>query len=257
MIANYHTHTKWCRHAKGEAEDYIKEAIGLGLKEIAITDHVPHIDNSDPGRMMWEEFEAFNQKLDEAIEKYQDQITIYKGFECEYYPEALDFYKKCINDYGYEIMILGQHRCGKDRYYNAFSNMDETALKIYADTVCEGLKSGLFSFLAHPDVFLFSYPQWDKHAENALRQIYQTCEELKIPVEINGFGYYAGRPYPSTDALKISKEYQLTYMINTDAHRPELLYTEKTKELEQLIKDMGIEVLDYLPKERHITKAIR
>lgn len=256
MIANYHTHTKWCRHAKGEAEDYIQEAIRLGLKEIAITDHVPHIDNSDPARMSWEEFEAFNQKLDETIEKYQDQITIYKGFECEYYPEALDFYKKCINDYGYTIMVLGQHRCGKDRYYNAFSNMDETALKIYADTVCEALNSGLFSFLAHPDVFLFSYPQWDKHAENALRQIYQTCEKLNIPVEINGFGYQSGRPYPSMDALNISKEYKLSYLINTDAHRPELLYTEKTKELEQHIKDMGIEVLDYLPKERHITKVI-
>ena len=124
MIANYHTHTRWCNHAKGEAEDYIKEAIRLGLKEIAMTDHVPHIDNTDPARMKWEEFDAYNQLLDEAIAKYKDQITIYKGFECEYYPEALDFYKKLINEYGYTVMVLGQHRCGPDRYYNAFTNMN-------------------------------------------------------------------------------------------------------------------------------------
>lgn len=255
MIANYHTHTKWCRHAKGEAEDYIKEAIRLGLKEIAITDHVPHIDNSDPSRMRWEEFEAFNQLLDEAIEKYKDQITIYKGFECEYYPDALEFYRKCINDYGYTVMVLGQHRCGKDRYYNVFSNIDETGLSIYADTVCDALRSGLFSYLAHPDVFLFSYPSWDEHCTKAMRQIFSVCEELNIPVEINGYGYQSSRPYPSKEAFQLSKEYQLTYLINTDAHRPENVYTEKTKELEELVKSMGLTVLSTLPKERHIVKA--
>ena len=42
MIANYHTHTRWCRHADGEIEDYIREALRRGLKALAITDHVPH-----------------------------------------------------------------------------------------------------------------------------------------------------------------------------------------------------------------------
>lgn len=255
MLANYHTHTRWCNHAKGEAEDYIKEAIRLGLKEIAITDHVPHIDNSDPARMRWEEFDAFNKLLDETIEKYKDQIVIYKGFECEYFPEALDFYKKLINDYGYRVMVLGQHRCGENRFYNAFSNMDREALEIYEKTVCEALRSGLFSFLAHPDVFLFSYPSFDKHAERALRNIYKTCEELKIPIEINGFGYHSGRPYPSFEALKISKEYKLTYLINSDAHRPELIYTGKMKDLEETVKFLGITVTKLLPRNRLRTSA--
>ena len=39
MIANYHTHTRWCRHADGEIEDYIQEALRRGLKALAITDH--------------------------------------------------------------------------------------------------------------------------------------------------------------------------------------------------------------------------
>ena len=56
MIANYHTHTRWCRHADGEIEDYIREALRRGLKALAITDHVPHRGNFDPRRMQWEEF---------------------------------------------------------------------------------------------------------------------------------------------------------------------------------------------------------
>ena len=252
MIANYHTHTRWCNHAKGEAEDYIKEAIRLGLKEIAMTDHVPHIDNTDPARMKWEEFDAYNQLLDEAIAKYKDQITIYKGFECEYYPEALDFYKKLINEYGYTVMVLGQHRCGPDRYYNAFTNMNKEALEIYTKTVCDALHSGMFSFVAHPDVFLFSYPKFDQHAEKALRTIYKTCEELNIPIEINGFGYHADRPYPNLEALKISKEYKLPYLINSDAHRPELINTDKMRELEETVAFLGSKVTQTLPEERHI-----
>lgn len=255
MIANYHTHTKWCNHAKGEAEDYIKEAIRLGLKEIAITDHVPHQDNRDPSRMKWEEFEEYNRLLDEAIEKYKDQITIYKGFECEYAPEALDFYRKLINEYNCQIMVLGQHFCGDRRYYNAFYNMDENGLSIYADTVCEALESELFSFLAHPDVVLYSYPQWDKHCEKAMRQIFKTCERLQIPIEINGLGFRTNRPYPNWEMLNISKEYKLTYLINSDAHTPDGLYPNKLLELEERAKSMGLHILDILPNERRITKA--
>jgi hypothetical protein len=32
MIANYHTHTRWCRHGTGEIEDYISEAFNKGLE---------------------------------------------------------------------------------------------------------------------------------------------------------------------------------------------------------------------------------
>ena len=37
MIANYHTHTRWCRHAEGEIEDYIQEAVRKGLKAVIFT----------------------------------------------------------------------------------------------------------------------------------------------------------------------------------------------------------------------------
>ena len=99
MIANYHTHTRWCRHATGEIEDYIQEAVRKGLRAVAITEHVPHSQNFDPRRMQWEEFPAYNAELDRLIEKYQDQIHVIKGFECEYYPFALENYKMFMEHY--------------------------------------------------------------------------------------------------------------------------------------------------------------
>ena len=43
MIANYHTHNRWCKHAVGEIEDYVKVALDENFVELAITDHVPHL----------------------------------------------------------------------------------------------------------------------------------------------------------------------------------------------------------------------
>ena len=37
---NYHTHTYRCGHAVGNDEDYVLEAIGLGLQTLGFSDHV-------------------------------------------------------------------------------------------------------------------------------------------------------------------------------------------------------------------------
>ncbi|HOA64173.1 MAG TPA: PHP domain-containing protein, partial [Bacilli bacterium] len=84
ITSNYHTHTYLCRHAQGKPEDYIKRAIEVGYKEIGISDHGPIFSNSLK-RMSLDEFhQIYLKELNEAIEKYQYQITIYKGLEVEY-----------------------------------------------------------------------------------------------------------------------------------------------------------------------------
>ncbi len=41
FIANYHTHTKRCRHAVGEDREYVEAAIEAGLKVLGFSDHTP------------------------------------------------------------------------------------------------------------------------------------------------------------------------------------------------------------------------
>lgn len=247
MIANYHTHTRWCNHGTGEIEDYIKVAIEAGLKEIAITEHVPRKDNRDPSRMRWEEFEAYNKELDAAIEKYKSQIKVIKGFECEYYPTDMKQYERFRDVYGYKIFVLGQHT-NKARTIDNFEPKNKEALACYADEVCEGLETGLFTFVAHPDLVLQGYNQgkWDEHCEKVMRQIFATCERLNIPVELNANGLRSRRRYPDMDAWKLSKEYNLRYLINSDAHRPEFLYDDAVRELEARAQYLGIEITSVL-----------
>lgn len=146
MRANYHTHTRWCKHGKGEIEDFIEAALLLGMEEIAITEHVPHKDNLDKCRLQWEELEAYDSALNRAIEVYKGKISVRKGFECEYYPECLEEYRMLKNDLGYEFFFLGQHRSGPNREVDNFKTKTAKDMLLYADEVCKGLNSGYFRF---------------------------------------------------------------------------------------------------------------
>ena len=245
MQANYHTHTRWCHHATGEIEDYIIEAMRLGFEELAITEHVPHRDNLDPKRIQWEDFQAYDTALNSAIEKYGDKIHIIKGFECEYYPEEMESYQMFRDKYGYELMILGQHRCGPHREIDNFGTKGAGELMIYASEVTRGLKTGFFDFLAHPDLPLQGYigGAWDVHCELAMRKIYSVCEEYHIPIEINGNGLRGGKVYPSREAFRLSKEYNLQYLVNSDAHHAEFLYDDVIRSAEQFAEELGLPVL--------------
>ena len=251
MKANYHTHTRWCRHGSGEIGDYVREAIRLGFQEIAVTEHVPHRDNIDQKRMQWEEFPAYDRDFERVIASYGSQIRILKGFECEYYPEELPWYEKAQKEYGYELLILGQHRCGKNREYDQFRRDKQPFVcKQYADEVCEGLETGLFTFLAHPDLGIYRYHEdrWDDFCEEIMRQIFTCCEKNHIPVEINGNGYRDHRRYPDMQAFALSKEYQLEYLINSDAHEVQYLGHPSLAELESRVREMGIQVTELLPE---------
>lgn len=248
MQANYHTHSKWCHHGAGEIEDFVKEAIKQGFQELAITEHVPLESNPDTNRMQWEEFPAFNNSFEQAIKIFGDQIHLIKGFECEYFPDVVDTFHMLQEKYGYQFLILGQHRSGKNKEYDTFAQKEADGVKAYAESVCKGVESGLFRFLAHPDLGLLRYNnnEWDNVCEKAMREIFQCCEEYSMPIEINANGLRQGRRYPDPNAYKLSKEYHLQYLISSDAHMPEFLYDDAVKEAEEFTKKLELPITTLL-----------
>ena len=247
MKANYHTHTRWCKHGTGEIEDYIEEAIRNGLQEIAITEHVPHKDNLDLRRIQWEEFLNYDHALNQAIECYAGRIHVIKGFECEYYQEELEAYRMFREKYGYQLLILGQHRSGENREIDNFAEKGVYEMEVYANEICRGIETRMFDFVAHPDLALQGYSRgWDSKCEYIMRMIFEKCEEYQIPVEVNANALRDKRDYPSEEAFQISKEYRLQYLINSDAHNPEDLCGTAIQEAEAFAKKLGITVLETL-----------
>ena len=85
---NYHTHVKLCNHAFGMPEDYVLEAIKLGMDTLGISDHnpVPAFLYPEaflkylPNNMKIEEFyEIYLPSIEECINKYSSKINILKG----------------------------------------------------------------------------------------------------------------------------------------------------------------------------------
>ena len=91
MLANYHSHTPRCNHATGSEKEYIESAIANGFKILGFSDHTPQPYPSSFKsniRMGMEELENYVDTLVNLREEYKDDITIYIGFEVEYFKRA-------------------------------------------------------------------------------------------------------------------------------------------------------------------------
>lgn len=222
MYANYHTHTYRCQHATGEDKEYVEAAIQAGIKILGFSDHCPWIYNSDfvSGiRMLPSEVDDYCHSLETLREEYKKDIEIYIGFESEYLPELIAKQDDFLKAYPIDYMILGQHFMGSELApYTGSETIDESVLKRYVDLVIEGMESGRYLYLAHPDLIHYTGPE-EIYAKHMLR----LCNYLKahnIPVEINMLGQYQGRHYPRKSFLKLAQQTGNTAIIGSDAHTP-------------------------------------
>ncbi len=235
MKYNYHTHTARCRHASGSDEEYVIRAIEAEIKHLGFSDHAPFIfpDGYDDGyRVPMDEAGDYVEDLRILREKYSDKVKIYIGFEMEYYPDHFEEMLNIARNVGAEYLILGQHFI-LSQHPNGIGAAGPTdnpdLLKIYVDEVIEGMQSGVFSYVAHPDVTCFT---GDK--EIYRREITRLClasKELDIPLEINLLGIRNKKHYPSEDFWKIVGEIGAPVTIGYDAHA-----SENFADIEQLIK---------------------
>ena len=220
MIANYHTHTYRCHHASGTEREYIEKAIAEGLEVMGFSDHVPmpFPDGHQSGfRIRIEELEDYVRTLEALREEYKDRIKILIGFEAEYYPAYFDAMLELISPYDYDYMILGQHFIDNEESpYVSASVTEEEALTRYVDQVLEGLSTGKYTYLAHPDVYNFTGDEevYYRH----MKRLCQGCKQMNIPIEVNLLGLMGDRHYPSDRFFRIAGEVGNVAVIGCDSH---------------------------------------
>ena len=74
FYADYHMHTNFSSDSDANIEDMIETAISLGLKEIAITDHLDY-QYPDPEFPFLLDYDAYSQKIAQMQEKYSKKIA--------------------------------------------------------------------------------------------------------------------------------------------------------------------------------------
>ncbi len=223
MDYNYHTHTYLCSHATGEIEDYIKTAIENGIKYMGFSEHFPlRFENGVQSgyRLMVEDVDFYFSTLYGLREKYKDKIDIKIGFEMEYYPALFDEMVNNAKKYGGEYLILGQHFPSpeylKSSKYVIIPEESANALEDYVSGVVEGIKSGVFTYVAHPDILNFVGDK-DLYRESFVK-ICEASKKYNVPLEINFLGIRDNRNYPDMRFVELLGETKAPVTFGFDSH---------------------------------------
>ena len=255
MNYNYHTHTRWCDHATGEPTEYIERAIANGIKFMGFSDHAPY-EFPDGFRSHFrvavEKASEYVSEIKKLAGMYKDSVEIKVGFEMEYYPSHFEKMLENAKNSGAEYLILGQHYIYEEHPNGKSTGWKETNktedLKEYVNCVCAGIKSGVFSYVAHPDMLKFVGDSEIYREEMA--NICKTAKEYNIPLEINFLGIRAKRNYPREDFWQLVGEIGAPVTFGFDAHDAKNAYDgESLLKAKELVKKYN---LNYIGKPKLI-----
>ena len=154
----------------------------------------------------------------ELGKEYASDIKLYVGFEAEYIPEFFKEQKAMFDRLGCDYMIMGQHFMKSEQTgpYTGTPTDDESRIREYVDIVIEGMKTGMYSYLAHPD--LINYQGLDSVYEWEMTRMCKALKELDIPLEINMLGISAGKHYPTDRFWCIPHDIGNKVILGLDAH---------------------------------------
>ena len=225
---NFHSHTTRCQHAIGSDESYVTSAIAAGYAQLGFSDHGPwpYGNGFESGiRMRLDEFPAYLASARKLREKYKGQIQMFIGLESEYYPAYSAWLSEQKEAQGLDFLILGSHydRPDEELYFGGITQAHQ--LYRYARHTILGLRSGLYCCLAHPDLFMLNYPEFDEDCATISRDIAQAARDLNIPLEYNLSGLYPqswrrGEGYPARGFWEIAAREGASAIIGLDAHDP-------------------------------------
>ena len=250
MKANYHTHTTRCNHAFGTEREYIENAIKEGLQVLGFSDHVPMPFKGDyysGFRMRPELLEDYITTLAKLKKEYEGQIKILIGFEAEYYPKLFKDMLLMLEPYEYDYLILGQHFLGNEEGYpySGRKTDDKGVLKMYVDQCIEGIATGAYTYIAHPDIINYIYDD-DAYHKN-IERLCRAALDYNLPLEVNLLGIRENRCYPCEKFFRIAKEIGNKVIIGCDAHDPDsILNHEAISRGEALAQSLGLDVVDFV-----------
>lgn len=252
MIANYHTHTPRCNHAWGAETEYVECALQAGLQILGFSDHAPYFfpgDYYSHFRMRPELLEDYVRTVLEVREQYKNRIQIPLGLELEYYPGLLPKLLPLLKEFPLDYLILGQHCLGNEvnDHYSGRATADKGHLERYCNQVIDAMHTGLFTYVAHPD--LLNYVGEDAaFYRQQMRRICREANQCAIPLEINLLGMLEGKHYPNDRFWEVAAEENCSVVLGRDAHEPwQLLEEQYERKGLEMVRRFGLNLLETLP----------
>ena len=255
----FHSHTYRCGHAVKDIEDYVIRAIDYGYKKYGVSDHVflPGVINPTV-RGDYSLLGEYINEFKRCKGLYSNQIEMYLGFECEWSIYYKKYYESLLRDRGFDYLICGQHM-GFDENFDIYGYFSENpeyekeGLIRYKNDLIAGIKSGLFLYIAHPDLFFIFCDKITPLYEQTTKEIIDAAIENNVPLEINIHGILLKKSkigvnylqYPCIYFWEQAAKTKVKIVYGGDFHDPsEIGRSDLNESLEELIKTSGVKLTD-------------
>jgi histidinol-phosphatase (PHP family) len=239
MAADYHIHTRLCRHAEGEPREYVERAIGLGMSELGFADHLPFLagwgprhDLPDDWSMSLDELDGYVSLVQALAREYAADVRILLGIEADYIEETLDETAAVLASYPFDYVIGSVHIVGERFAFDHPELRDHLAEYGLERIFLESLQlaeraaaSGLFDVIGHLDHAkkLGPRPSDDAGVAAAASAALRAVAAAGIALELNtaGLRKAVGEAYPAPWLLAEACALGIPLTFGSDAHRPE------------------------------------
>lgn len=259
MISNYHTHTKFCKHADALPYDYIAQANKDGCTALGFSDHCPypHDERDTWSNIRMKEAEA-PEYLRLVREAAKDaNFPVFAGFECEWHPMYASWYKDVLlEELACDYLIHGPHWVFVDGDFKYAPEIQGAkVIKDYFINLVDAIQSKIFTFVAHPDLIMAFGREWSKDIEDGFTEVINAAYECGIPLEINGLGLSREKiqsggilryQYPVDKFWEMAGKKGVKIVCNADAHKPQdvIVLAQKARDYAD---ERGLQYVETLP----------
>ena len=260
-LTNYHIHSDFC-DGHASMEEFVQTAVKKGLSAIAFSSHSPvpyHTRWNLPG----DRLDDYLKETERLKQKYKGVIDIFTSLEVDYIagvqgPGDEKFRSINLDFVMGSIHFLGNYKDGKpwqidcpvpeflDGFKEIYGGDAKHLVHTYYETTREMVKNSTPDVLAHMDrvkmhnIVENIFDETEQWYRDELRHTLEVIKENDVIVEINTKAVKRnGMIYPGQEYFKWIKELDIPIVMNSDAHRPELL-TDGFKEVAEMLKETGI-----------------
>jgi len=235
MKIDSHMHTPLCGHAIGNPIEYVEAAARQGLERITFTCHIPLKPSRDFGgshiRMKASRLGKYRKMVTEAASRGRDLgVEVLYGIEAEIFPdrEVIARVEEIIQSEPFDF-VLGSLHHQMPGYHDWLEKNgdreDSDIICSYFRHLTDGVRSGLYDSIAHPDVIRIygTVDPFDpREYKEEIEEFLDALVEKDHCMEVNTSGLIKGvfEVHPAPVILEWARERDIRLTMGSDAHHP-------------------------------------
>lgn len=231
-----HVHTKYCKHATGEMEEYVQVAVAQGLAGIIFLEHLEAgIRYFESTWLSEAEFALYFQEGQRLRKKYAGQISVGLGVEVGYNPERVADIAAFLARHAWDRVGLSCHFLETDgehlnlvsrrkRNWQPLGEMGmEQVVAVYFQRLRLAVEELPGTVVCHLDAVLRHHPDIrfsDENRQLALA-VLDAMATRNMALEVNTSGFlHRGEPYPDRFFIDEAVRRGIKLVPGSDAHQP-------------------------------------